>query len=109
MPKSELLNQILSDYLAIDPNRPVYDATSAAVFCDYAVEWLSRTPPIGVGHSVAALTLRFADGRELVLFDVDEANPPSSGLSLGITGTNGDRVRVGTQSAVDLSSPITGQ
>lgn len=109
MPKSELLSQILSDYLAADPSRPAYDAASATVFCDYAVEWLSRTPPIGVGHSVASLTLRFADGRELVLFDADENALPPPAPSMSITGTSGDRVRVGVQSARDLSLPITGQ
>lgn len=107
MPKSELLNQILTDYL--NTKSPAPEAENAvADFCSYADQWFAESQPVGVGRVSTSLSIRLADGREFVLFDAGFV--PDVGMpSMGITGNTGGSVRAAGATVVDASQPITGR
>jgi hypothetical protein len=65
MPESEVLNNILADFTA---NKPELVSDQLKAFCEYAAVWLATNSVVGVGHTQSGLALRFADGRELLLF-----------------------------------------
>jgi hypothetical protein len=106
MQKSELFAQILTDYQS-SSDVPPEEIAAAQRFCEYAESWLSQTPPIGVGHGVGALVLKFADGRELELLGSPVA-APSPGPSFSITGSTGGSVRAAGGMPADASLAITG-
>lgn len=66
MPASEVLNSILNDFTA---NNPKLISDELKTFCEYAATWLATHSIVGVGHTQNGLSLRFADGRELLLFE----------------------------------------
>jgi len=69
MPVSEVLNNILDDFTA---KKPELVSTELKAFCDYAATWLATNNIVGVGHTQNGLSLRFSDGRELILFEPAE-------------------------------------
>jgi hypothetical protein len=75
MPESELLNQILSDY--IDAN-PAADKDPIENFCVYIAGWLADHPVIGVGMTTNGMALRLADGREMALVVSPEMSNPAT-------------------------------
>lgn len=84
MPASEVLNSILDDFTAKNPEL-VSDQLRA--FCEYAATWLASTGVVGVGHTPSGIALRFSDGRELLLFEpLPELVIPVPG-DVNITGT----------------------
>jgi hypothetical protein len=94
MPASEVLNKILDDFTA---NNPALDAGQLRVFCDYAATWLASTGVVGIGHTINGISLRFADGKELLLFEpAEELVIPVPG-EVGITGNQ-----------IKISKPIAG-
>ena len=107
MQKSELLNQILTDYLGANT---LSDEAEAAVtaFCDYAVQWLATERPVGVGHTTPNMAIRMANGRELALFDAAEQAVVDKSVSVGITGQGGASVRSAGAVVIDASHAITG-
>ena len=95
MPASEVLNNILDDFTA---KKPELITDQLRAFCEYAATWLATKGVVGVGHTPNGLALRFADGRELLLFE-----PPAE-LVIPVPG---DTVNItGTQSKI--TKPITG-
>jgi hypothetical protein len=66
MPASEVLNSILDDFTA---KKPELVSDQLKAFCEYAAAWLATNSIVGVGHTQNGLSLRFADGRELLLFE----------------------------------------
>ena len=83
MPASEVLNSILSDFTA---KKPELVSAQLRAFCDYAAMWLATNSVVGVGPTPNGLSLRFADGRELLLFEpLAELVIPVPG-DIGITG-----------------------
>lgn len=90
MPKSELLNQILSDY--VDAN-PAADKDPLENFCVYIAGWLTDHPVIGVGMTPSGMALRLADGREMSLVVSPEmANPDTVTPPVSITGNSGSGI-----------------
>jgi hypothetical protein len=84
MPASEVLNSILDDFTAKNPELVT---EQLRLFCDYAATWLASNGVVGVGHTPNGLALRFSDGRELLLFEpLPELVIPVPG-DVGITGT----------------------
>lgn len=106
MPQNELLKTILSDYVNEKLNE-IGDDAAVSAFCAYAAEWLQKNKPIGLGHSFGnGLSIRFADGRELVFFDAaDEV--PITAPAFSITGNVGGAVRQANVSATDTSHSIS--
>lgn len=94
MPESEVLNSILADFTA---NKPELVTAELRAFCDYAATWLASSSVVGVGHTQSGLALRFADGRELLLF-----SPPPE-LVIPVPG---DVNITGTQSKI--TKPVSG-
>ncbi len=83
MPASEVLNSILDDFTA---QKPELASGQLTAFCEYAATWLATKSVVGVGHTQSGLSLRFADGRELLLFEpLPELVIPVPG-DIGITG-----------------------
>ena len=84
MPASEVLNNILDDFTA---KKPELVSDQLKAFCEYAATWLATNSVVGVGHTQNGLALRFADGRELLLFaPLPELVIQVPG-DIGITGT----------------------
>jgi hypothetical protein len=103
MPESELLNQMLSDY--IDAN-PAADKDPLKNFCVYVANWLIDHPVIGVGMTTSGMALRLADGRELSLVvGSGIADPATVTQPVSITGNFGNQISRGQLS--DLSVAIT--
>lgn len=79
MPESALLTQIRNDYCAQladkSPCRQAVDRDLIEMFCKYAANWLVEKGCLGVGYAASGLTLRFADGRELSLFEAAPVAP----------------------------------
>lgn len=94
MPASEVLNSILADFTA---NKPELVTDQLRAFCDYAATWLAANSVVGVGHTPSGLALRFADGRELLLFS------PTPELVIPVPG---DVSITGTQNKI--SKPVAG-
>ena len=95
MPESEVLTKILDDFTAGNPDT-AHDAVKT--FCQYAATWLSSRGVVGLGHTTSGMSLRFADGQELLLFVPPEtAQPQQPNSEVAITGT-----------ASKISKPITG-
>jgi hypothetical protein len=94
MPESELLNQILSDYIAANPD---VDKDPLNNFCVYIAGWLVDHPVIGVGMTSSGMALRLADGREMTLIVTPEmTNPATVTPPVSITGNSGSGVTRGT-------------
>lgn len=108
MQKSELLNQILSDYL-VHNTIPDDSAAAISAFCAYVDQWFSETRPVGLGHGTTNLSIRLSDGRELSLFDTAEQIVISNSPAFNITGTASAGVRVNNTPVVDASQSITGR
>jgi hypothetical protein len=84
MPESEVLSSILDDFTAKNPELAT---EQLRVFCDYAAIWLAANSVVGVGHAPSGISLRFSDGRELLLFaPLQETIIPVPG-DVNITGT----------------------
>lgn len=84
---SEVLNKILDDFTASSADLAT---DQLKTFCQYADTWLSSRGVVGLGQTVSGMTLRFADGQELLLFKPlgqPEANMPASFGDVNITGT----------------------
>lgn len=105
--KSELLNQILTDYLKIGGHEDV--AIEAVVdFCNYVDAWFMEHKPVGVAPASSAgagVTVRFSDGVNLSLFPSDHENAAYGSVAVGITGNVGGGVR-GAGGMTDTSVPI---
>jgi hypothetical protein len=105
--KSELLNQILTDYLAADS----HDAEKVAAvtdFCNFVDAWFLEHKPVGVSpatDSGSGVTVRFSDGANLSLFPAEHDAVPHGGIAVSITGNSGGSVR-GAGGMVDNSVPI---
>jgi hypothetical protein len=94
MPASEVLNSILADFTS---KKPELVSEQLQAFCEYAATWLATNSVVGVGHTQSGLSLRFADGRELLLFEpIAEVVIPVPG-DVGITGNQSK-----------ITKPITG-
>lgn len=94
MPASEVLTKILEDFTA---NNPTLETAQLRSFCDYAATWFVTQGVVGVGHTPNGLALRFADGRELLLFEpAQEIVIPVPG-DVGITGSQSK-----------ITKPVTG-
>ena len=65
MLESEVLNKILDDFTASNPELVTEQLQT---FCRYAATWLSSRGIVGVGHTVDGMSIRFADGQELLFF-----------------------------------------
>lgn len=107
MPVSEVLNNILDDFTA---NNPELVSAELKAFCEYAATWLATQSVIGVGSAASGLSLRFADGRELLLFEprTELATPvPGNGNVVNITGTQNKITKPFIDSAPSFS--ITGR
>lgn len=105
--KSELLNQILTDYLAAGEHG---DEKIAAVvdFCNYVDAWFLSHKPVGVSpatDSGSGVTVRFSDGNNLSLFPAEHDAVPNGGIAVSITGHTGGSVR-GAGGMTDNSVPI---
>jgi hypothetical protein len=84
MPGSEVLNSILDDFTV---KKPELASDQLKAFCEYAAVWLATNSVVGLGHTPNGLALRFADGRELLLFEPPvELVIPVPG-DIGITGS----------------------
>ncbi len=93
MPESELLNQILSDYITANP---AADKNPLENFCVYIAGWLLDHPAIGVGMTTNGMALRLADGREFSLVVTPEmSNPYSVTAPVSITGNSGSGITRG--------------
>jgi hypothetical protein len=93
MPESELLNQMLSDY--IDAN-PAAEKNPLENFCVYIANWLIDHPVIGVGMTTSGMALRLADGRELSLVvSPGMADPATVTPPVSITGNAGSQISRG--------------
>jgi hypothetical protein len=95
MPASEVLNNILVDFTA---NKPELVNDQLKAFCEYAATWLATNSVVGVGHTQNGLALRFADGRELLLFE------PLAELVIAVPGDIGI---TGNQSKI--TKPVAGE
>jgi hypothetical protein len=84
MPASEVLNNILDDFTS---KKPELVSNELKAFCDYAAMWLATNNIVGVGHTQNGLSLRFSDGRELVLFEPVEEMIIQVPGDVGITGS----------------------
>lgn len=104
MPGSEVLSKILDDFTAKNPDML---SPQLKTFCDYAATWLSMRGVIGVGHTTDGISLRFANGGELLLFE--PVRDPVSGESVPVQIT-GTQSKI-TKGAADEfpSFPITGR
>lgn len=83
MPASEVLSSILEDFTRSNPE---LELAHIRTFCEYAATWLATKNVVGVGHTPNGLALRFADGRELVLFQLPDAVLVPVPDAVGITG-----------------------
>jgi hypothetical protein len=93
MPESELLNQILSDYVVANP---AADKDPLENFCVYIAGWLIDHPVIGVGMTTNGMALRLADGREMALVVGPEmSNPETVTPPVSITGNSGSQITRG--------------
>jgi len=93
MPESELLNQILSDYINANP---AADKNPLENFCVYIAGWLTDHPVIGVGMTPSGMALRLADGREMSLVVSPEmTNPATVTPPVSITGNSGSQISRG--------------
>lgn len=105
--KSELLNQILTEYL--DSGSRTDEIVSAVVdFCNYVDAWLLSHKPVGVSPAADAgsgVTVRFSDGTNLSLFPSEHEAAPNGGVAVSITGNSGGSVR-GAGAMADTSVPI---
>lgn len=105
--KSELLNQILTEYLDMGGHND--EKISGVVdFCNYVDAWLLSHKPVGVSPAADAgsgITVRFSDGTNLSLFPSDHEVRPNGGIAVAITGNSGGGVR-GAGGIVDNSVPI---
>jgi len=104
MPASEVLNSILDDFTA---KKPELVSEQLKAFCDYAATWLATNSVVGVGHTPNGLALRFADGRELLLFE------PAQELIIqvpGDVGITGNQSKIAKPAGSDSPSfQITGR
>jgi len=107
MPEKNLLEKILSDFLA---SRPSLDGSSLGTlqeFCQYATTWLAEKGLLGVGHAVDGISLRFADGQEYLLTAARQGDDIANMPAMSITGNNGGSVR-GAGAMQDAAVRITG-
>jgi hypothetical protein len=65
MQESEVLTQILSDYVK---ERPDLDKGPIENFCAYAGNWLCTRNIVGLGMTPEGMALRFGDGSEMTFF-----------------------------------------
>jgi hypothetical protein len=90
MLKSEVLAKILEDYTNGDSALSTPDVQA---FCEYAAAWLSSHGVVGLGMAQEGMALRFADGKELLLFV-----PPTELVvqvpqeAINITGNSGSKI-----------------
>lgn len=105
--KSELLNQILTDYLSVGGQTE--EATKAVVdFCNYVDAWFLSHTPVGVSpaaDSGSGVTIRFSDGNSFSLFPSDHEPAAIPGAAVSITGNAGGSV-LGAGGIKDNSVPI---
>lgn len=66
MPENEIFAQMLSDFLAANPE--ITDASVLQNFCAYAKTWFFDKGVIGVAQTANGFALRFRDGTEQILF-----------------------------------------
>lgn len=105
MPESEVLNKILADFTAGNPETAM---EPVKIFCKYAATWLSSRGVVGLGHTAAGMALRFADGQELLLFvPPKEIRPILPAGAIPITGTASKISKPGTGDSPSVA--ITGR
>lgn len=104
MPVSEVLNSVLADFTA---QKPELVNDQIKMFCDYAAQWLATNNVVGVGYTRTGLSLRFADGRELLLVEPMTARVIQTTSDVSITG---NQSKITKSAAVDSPSfQITGR
>jgi hypothetical protein len=90
MLKSEVLAKILEDYTNGNDALLTPDVQA---FCEYAAAWLSSRGVVGLGMAQAGMALRFADGKELLLFvppaEVTVQVPQDA---INVTGNAGSKI-----------------
>ena len=105
MPKSEVMAKILDDYTA--GTNAELATPELQAFCDYAAAWLASHGIVGLGMAQAGMSLRFADGAELLLFVPTtgrDAQVPQDAIS--ITGGTGGQITkpiVGDSASVSIT------
>lgn len=102
MRESEVLKQILTDYIAQNPDA---DKNPLDSFCAYAGDWLSTHNIVGLGMTASGMALRFGDGREMTFFVSSDMPTTAVTPPISVTGNNGGRVGdLVNASAVDTTS-----
>ena len=91
MAKSELIEKIRDAFFTQNPN---VDAKLVDNFCDYFTNWLVEHPFVGVGHTSDGMSLRMADGKEIVLFAIDSQPSVADTPAVSLT-TSGASPRQG--------------
>lgn len=104
MPENEIFAQILSDFVAKNPEAA--DSKLLQDFCAYAKNWFFESGVIGVAQTANGFALRFKDGSERILFSPNHQNVADQ-PSFAISGTSGGPVRV-VAPTIDTSIKITG-
>ena len=104
MLKSEVLATILEDYTNGNAALLTPDVQS---FCEYAAAWLASHGVIGLGMAQAGMALRFADGKELLLFvPPAELTLQVPQNAINITGNSGSQITkpvVGDSASVGIT------
>ena len=103
MPQKEIFDQILSDFVAANPDQ--IDNALLKDFCAYAKKWFADKGVVGVAQTTAGFALRFANGDEQTLFTpahYEIMNQPS----MQISGGSGGAMRA--PMPLDTSFSITG-
>ena len=90
MQRNTVLTQILNDFTNSQPETASECVTA---FCAFADTWLSSRGIIGVGQTAQGLSLRCADGSELLFFTSLEDEPAvAAQSSVNITGNTGSQI-----------------
>ena len=89
MQRNTVLTQILNDFTNSQPETASECVTA---FCAFADTWLSSRGIIGVGQTAQGLSLRCADGGELLFFTSLDAEPVLAQASVNITGNTGNQI-----------------
>ena len=89
MPRNTVLTQILNDFTNSQPDTASECVTA---FCAFADTWLATRGIIGVCQTAQGLSLRCADGSELLFFTSLEDEPAMTQSSVNITGNTGSQI-----------------
>jgi len=82
MAKSALLESLFKAYCGAEPSKQAQE--TARAFCTFATAELADRGVIGASYTPTGLALRFADGQELPILDIDSTE--ASGVSVQVTG-----------------------